>query len=93
MPKRLFVISNRLPVTIEQLNKEFVVRQSSGGLISAVNAYMAGEGNAAFSERIWVGVPGCSEKIWRDANPGKEVSDYTFLPVFVNNKKYESYYN
>lgn len=93
MPKRLFVISNRLPITIEQFNNEFIVRQSSGGLISAVDAYMANEGKATFSERIWVGAPGCSEKVWRDSSSFKEVSDYTFLPVFVNSKKYESYYN
>lgn len=93
MKKRLFIISNRLPLTIEQVDSIYTMRQSSGGLISAVSAYLKGDGEETFSEKIWAGVPGCNEKSWEIANNDHTPHDYNYLPVFMKNKTYELYYN
>ncbi|MEO8887518.1 MAG: bifunctional alpha,alpha-trehalose-phosphate synthase (UDP-forming)/trehalose-phosphatase [Mucilaginibacter sp.] len=93
MPHKLFIVSNRLPITIEQNNGQYTCRQSSGGLVSAVSAYLNGESAGGFSQTIWAGVPTCTEKIWNNVIPGCEEGDYTYSPVFVKARTYESYYN
>ncbi len=93
--KRLFIISNRLPLQVTKENNEVVMHPSSGGLVSAVNSYLEYETqkNAnQFSEQFWIGVPGCSQATWSQAKTEPE-ADYTYLPVFVNNQVYNSYYN
>lgn len=89
---RLFIVSNRLPLTIEKADEKYNYRQSSGGLISAVNAYLNSEGNGVFAQKIWAGVPGCSEKVW-DMVAANIDAEYDYLPVFVQNKAYDHYYN
>jgi len=91
--QRLFIVSNRLPITIEQKEKEYVARPSSGGLVSAITGYLSREGKHTFSETVWCGVPGCTEKIWNSVMRDGIGGEYTCLPVFVNWKKYELYYN
>ncbi|MBN9482643.1 MAG: hypothetical protein BGO70_07205 [Bacteroidetes bacterium 43-93] len=93
MLKRLFVVSNRLPLTIEHQNGTYECRQSSGGLVSAINSYLQSSGGHEFSETIWSGVPGCSEKIWQAAISSTPHGDYTYLPVFLQRKDYEQYYS
>jgi trehalose 6-phosphate synthase/phosphatase len=36
---RLMVVSNRLPLSIEKKGEELSIRQSSGGLVSALKSY------------------------------------------------------
>ena len=91
MQKRLLIVSNRLPLTIEKKESEYLPRQSSGGLISAVEAYLNGEGKEEFSARIWAGVPGVSQQVWDKVDLGQ--SDYHYLPVFPGEEAYEQYYN
>ncbi|MBC7567223.1 MAG: bifunctional alpha,alpha-trehalose-phosphate synthase (UDP-forming)/trehalose-phosphatase [Pedobacter sp.] len=91
MQKRLLIVSNRLPLTIEKKENEYQSRQSSGGLISAVEAYLNGDGKEVFSERIWAGVPGVAEQEWDKIDLTQ--SDYHYLPVFPNEEEYEQYYN
>jgi trehalose 6-phosphate synthase/phosphatase len=93
MQHKLFVVSNRLPITIEQNNGRYTCRQSSGGLISAVSAYLKSEGAGSFTEKVWVGVPTCTEKTWTNAIATIETDDYLYAPVFVKAKTYDSYYN
>jgi len=94
MQKKLFIVSNRLPITVElKDNNHYVSRQSSGGLISAISAYLNKEGKDKFTQTIWAGIPDCSEKAWNNADTHSTDMDYTYLPVFVNRKKYELYYN
>ncbi|TDH24586.1 bifunctional alpha,alpha-trehalose-phosphate synthase (UDP-forming)/trehalose-phosphatase [Segetibacter sp. 3557_3] len=96
MNKKLYIISNRLPVNIETVNGQVQVNVSSGGLISAVSSYLnyAGEkGSTGFDENIWIGTPCCSQAEWVQAKEGLVKSDFTYLPVFVNARLYNLYYN
>ncbi|ETZ19567.1 bifunctional alpha,alpha-trehalose-phosphate synthase (UDP-forming)/trehalose-phosphatase [Pedobacter sp. V48] len=91
MQKRLLIVSNRLPLTIEKKENVYQSRQSSGGLISAVDAYLGGDGKEVFSERIWTGVPGVGSEIWDTTDLGQ--TGYQYLPVFPSEEEYEQYYN
>ncbi|SDE19234.1 bifunctional alpha,alpha-trehalose-phosphate synthase (UDP-forming)/trehalose-phosphatase [Pedobacter soli] len=93
MQKRLLIVSNRLPISIEKNNEGYSFRQSSGGLISAVGAYLKGQGAKVFSEKLWAGVPDCGEDIWGLASLNHTGADYDFLPVFTSTGDYEDYYN
>lgn len=93
MQKRLFVISNRLPLTIEQTEQGYQTRPSSGGLVSAVDAYLNTGGKDVFDQKIWLGVPGCSEETWQSLDLSDRSSAYQYLPVFIDEETYDQYYN
>jgi trehalose 6-phosphate synthase/phosphatase len=94
MNNKLIIISNRLPLTIELDDQNCRLRPSSGGLISAINAYLRNNGKGTFKNQVWAGYPDCSEETWQKAfatTPSE--SAFSFAPVFINQKVYQSYYN
>ena len=91
--RRLFIVSNRLPVNVDEVTG---VKPSSGGLATAIKSYLAhdsGNDNTAFHQTYWIGVPGCSPQAWKQASSSLPTSSYEYLPVFVDNKVYDGYYN
>lgn len=90
MEKRLFVISNRLPITVDE---EKNIQYASGGLVSAIKGYMRKETGQSFSKVYWAGVPGCTSGIWSDTVENISTNIFTYLPVFVNQAAYNGYYN
>ncbi len=90
--KRLFIVSNRLPIHIIEDEGEHRIATSSGGLITAINSYLQTSDNE-FDESFWVGVPGCSASAWEKLSPQLPSSGYTFLPVMVYKEQYDKYYN
>jgi len=94
MEQRLFIISNRLPLSVDSSSAgEVQVRQSSGGLVSAVNAYLARSGGGAFAGRYWCGVSECSRRTWQHAvQNDKSDGGYNYLPLFIDKKRYDHYY-
>lgn len=95
MQKRLFIVSNRLPVTITGQPGSLEVQRSSGGLVAAISSFLADSSvdRAAFEQTFWVGVPGCSPKQWDQLQAGAGQDEFSYLPVFANAKAYQSYYN
>ena len=96
MSKRLFIISNRLPINVETVEGAIKINISSGGLITAISSYIddAGKkGKRPFEEYYWIGTPCCTTGEWAEAS--KEIDERTFkyLPVFVNRRVYDLYYN
>lgn len=89
---RLFVVANRLPVSIEKQGEKFIYRQASGGLVTAISAYLNKTGNHRFTQKIWAGVADCSEKTWQAAVDSIN-TDYDFKPLFLPAKLYDQYYN
>jgi len=90
MAKRLFIVSNRLPITVDEQNG---VQQSSGGLVTAINSYLDKAKTGIFSEIIWAGMPGCNVSRWVTAEKQIDASSFRYLPVFVSRNEYDSYYN
>jgi trehalose 6-phosphate synthase/phosphatase len=94
--KRLFIISNRLPVTVHSNEDKIKVKPSSGGLVTAINNFLASseKGNVKeFSETFWVGMPCCSPSVWSEAEKKIPSATYSYVPVFCNEKIYDNYYN
>ncbi|MGF7078322.1 bifunctional alpha,alpha-trehalose-phosphate synthase (UDP-forming)/trehalose-phosphatase [Mucilaginibacter sp. UYCu711] len=92
MNNRLLIISNRLPLTVEKNGTEFTCRQSSGGLITAISAYLNKDGQNAFTKKIWIGAPGCKPDEWNAAHQSC-TADYQYQPVFIDAEQYDAYYN
>ena len=95
---RLIIISNRLPFSIDKTGEELVVRQSSGGLVSALKSYFEKKNTNAnasrYDDEIWVGSVESSEEDWRAAEAaGLIASDFGIEPVFPDSCVYNGYYN
>ncbi|HEU4633765.1 MAG TPA: bifunctional alpha,alpha-trehalose-phosphate synthase (UDP-forming)/trehalose-phosphatase [Flavisolibacter sp.] len=90
--KRLFIVSNRLPVNITGDDETAEIQPSSGGLVTAINSYLQ-NGENEFAETFWIGVPGCNKATWQKAIRQLPRSSYTYLPVFIYKEQYENYYN
>ena len=82
-----------MPLSIDETENGYQCRPSSGGLVSAVTAYLSHADDGTFTENIWVGVPDCTEKVWKNAVGNLPQQDYGYLPVFVPKRTYELYYN
>ena len=93
---RLLIISNRLPFSIDTVEDEIVVRQSSGGLVSAIKSYLekTQPDNKKFSDQIWIGSLDATREQWTTVNEmGAIQSDFGIEPIFVENDTYELFYN
>jgi trehalose 6-phosphate synthase/phosphatase len=90
------IISNRLPFSVEKQEDEISIRQSSGGLVSAIKSYferpdMQSEG---FSEKLWIGSMDAAEEDWQLATQQNNLpAEFTIVPIFPDNERYEAYYN
>lgn len=91
---KLFILSNRLPVTVVKREGKPRILPSSGGLVSAMQGFLQNTTaeDAKFSKVNWVGVPGCSKEMW-DTIKGEYEEGYDLVPVYVPTKIYDGYYN
>lgn len=93
---RLLIISNRLPFTIDKSGDDVILRQSSGGLVSALKSYLERTQSQSerFTDQIWMGSLDASEEDWKLANDmGALNSEFSIEPVFVEKAIYDDYYN
>jgi trehalose 6-phosphate synthase/phosphatase len=90
--KRLFIVSNRLPVCVTREDNRTQIKPAAGGLVSAIQSYLQKE-NTAFSEVHWAGVPGCTPTVWNEAANQLDTSRFNYVPVMVYKEQYEKYYN
>jgi trehalose 6-phosphate synthase/phosphatase len=92
---RLIIISNRLPFAVERKNGEVVVRQSSGGLVSAIKSYIEkNQAHREFTDKIWLGSMYGNEPDWKDAQAsGLLPEDFSMKPIFPDTSTYENFYN
>jgi trehalose 6-phosphate synthase/phosphatase len=94
---RLIIISNRLPFSIERDGDQLYLRQSSGGLVSAIKSYFE-TGNTRgdeMTEKIWMGVADFTEEDWEAEAIVARVAtlDFTIIPLFIEKALYNDYYN
>jgi trehalose 6-phosphate synthase/phosphatase len=94
---RLIIVSNRLPFSIDTSGGEISIRQSSGGLVSALKSYLerdAQSGSSSFQKQIWVGTLDAEREDWQKAqDAGLLFADYDIVPVFADKAVYEDFYN
>jgi trehalose 6-phosphate synthase/phosphatase len=90
---RLIIISNRLPFSVDRDGDELIVRQSSGGLVSAIKSYFEREADQ-YDKRIWVGSMDATEEDWLEAKQsGNLPEDFEIEALFPDSNAYKNYYN
>src|SRR5215217_150338 len=90
---RLIIVSTRLPYFMDRDGNVPVLRQNSGGLVSALKSYFEKKnpGTKQFDEKIWVGSVDFSSQEWENSFiPAK---DFIIEPVFIEQGLYDKYYN
>jgi trehalose 6-phosphate synthase/phosphatase len=92
---RLIIVSNRLPFSIEKSADGPKLRQSSGGLVSAIKAYF--ERTAAteekFDDKMWVGSVDFSPQDYETVKPQAAAENLHVEPIFLEEDLYNNYYN
>ena len=86
---RLVVVSNRLPITVENTSQGRVVRSSTGGLVSALRPVLRRAGGC------WIGAGEASDDALLDemaSSEGFEMSQ-VFLPQSLRNDYYTGFCN
>ncbi len=91
---RLIIVSNRLPFSVDTSGKYPEMRQSSGGLVSALKSYFEKEVHSKlFSEKIWVGSADFSAEDWEKSKPFFKNPDFLIEPLFIEEELYNCFYN
>ncbi len=92
---RLIIISNRLPFSLDREGDKVNIRQSSGGLVSAIKSYFENSGGnkGELTEKVWMGVADFPREDWDLAASHIAGLDFGVIPVFADKELYENYYN
>src|SRR5690606_2523283 len=92
---RLIIVSNRLPFSIDQNEGQPVLRQSSGGLVSALVSYFEKTSSLSskFTDHIWVGSVDFSPHDWEKVADQSKDKDFLVEPIFIEDEIYDPYYN
>ncbi len=83
---RLVIISNRLPITIDNKEGGLIYHPSAGGLATGLNSL---DSNL---DKIWIGWPGKAIKKAQMEEVRNELKKKDLVPVFLSNKEIASYY-
>lgn len=85
---KLILASNRIPCAMKKDGDHYSFGQGAGGLVSSL------AGMARTTKFTWFGWPGM--EVPEEDRPGIEetlMADYTTVPVYLDEKTYEGYYN
>jgi trehalose 6-phosphate synthase/phosphatase len=99
---RLIIISNRLPFSLDREGDKLSMRQSSGGLVSAVKSYFEHSApdksdkndKRELTEKVWMGVADFPREDWDEvvASQGA-LQEFNVIPLFIDKELYNDYYN
>jgi alpha,alpha-trehalose-phosphate synthase [UDP-forming] len=86
---RLVVVSNRLPVTVEESEDELRLRLSCGGLVSAMLPILNAQGGS------WIGSTGgaCGDRVARALRDWCESQSYSLVPVSLTAEEKAYFYH
>jgi len=92
---RLIIISNRLPFSLDREGDKLSIRQSSGGLVSAIKGYFDNSATQknGLTERMWLGVADFPQEDWEAVASTADKQEFTVIPLFVEKTLYDDYYN
>lgn len=96
-PVRLLVVSNRLPFTVVEEEGCLKFKESAGGLVSGLSAYLDSLNGPSLSaaKYVWVGWPGISidDKMKQKKLKEKALSEFGAYPVFLSEMEMENFYH
>ena len=88
MSGKLIIVSNRLPFKIEKKGGRYEVRQSSGGLVSAISSLPKESGI------VWIGAADFREEAWLEyQRTASDSGHYDIVPLFLDKRTERLYYN
>jgi trehalose 6-phosphate synthase/phosphatase len=88
MHNKLIIVSNRLPFKIERKNGTLEIRQSSGGLVSAMDSVIR-----SATKCVWVGAADFDEGLWLEYLASAPKTRLTITPIFLEKKVQKNYYH
>lgn len=93
--KRLIIVSNRLPFQLQETEKQVKLKESDGGLVSALKSYFDNSTLDDFSGKLWVGSAEFPEKRWKrfQSQNGNASQNFTVEPIFLDKRVYSRFYN
>src|SRR5438045_9172908 len=90
---RLIIVANRLPFTIEKEAEEIKLRQSSGGLVSAIKSYFENKHQPdGITQKLWMGVADFPQEDWESIKNKHSNLDFEMLPIFPDKQIYNDHY-
>lgn len=92
---RLLIISNRLPVTIQEKVPNPCFKRSIGGLVTGIESYIKDidEGKTRFNSYLWIGWPGAFVRKSRQEELARDcIESYRFYPVYLTEEIIRDYY-
>ncbi len=92
---RLLIVSNRLPITVVEQGGEVHFKESAGGLVSGLSAYLDSLKGPYIKkgDYLWIGWPGTDIKEKSRSNLKRSLlKNYNAFPVFVSEKLMDKFY-
>jgi trehalose 6-phosphate synthase/phosphatase len=92
--RRLIVVSNRLPFQLLEKNNHVYLKESDGGLVSALKSYFE-KSSSDVGARWWLGSAEFPEKRWKKyrAQGDDQKRFFNVEPLFIDTKTYNRFYN
>lgn len=87
MAGKIIIVSNRLPFQIKKKSGQYIVKQSSGGLVSAIQS-MPPE-----KQITWIGAADFKREHWEEYSKQNSTQRFEIVPVFLDKKTENLYYN
>ncbi|HTE31101.1 MAG TPA: bifunctional alpha,alpha-trehalose-phosphate synthase (UDP-forming)/trehalose-phosphatase, partial [Chryseolinea sp.] len=92
--ERLILVSNRLPFQLIEKEGQITLKQSDGGLVTALKGYFEKESpTGKFQQKLWVGSADFPEKRWKSFREKPRNDSFDVDALFINPKTYSKYYN
>jgi trehalose 6-phosphate synthase/phosphatase len=93
--KRLIIVSNRLPFQLLEKHKQIQLKESDGGLVSALKSYFENQQKSdEFSSKWWIGSADFPEVRWdKYRKQNNEKNDFEVEPIFIEKKIFNKFYN
>lgn len=90
---RLIIVSNRLPITVNVNGSKISLSSSSGGLVSALAAYLERRQQEDPSfEYLWVGWPGNTVPQALEGRVRDALAEHDAYPVFLSKQEMDRFY-
>jgi trehalose 6-phosphate synthase/phosphatase len=93
--RRLIVVSNRLPFQLQEKHSSVVMKESDGGLVSALKSFFDKSSTEEFESMWWIGSADFPEARWKKyvSQPENRSNSFEVHPLFIDKKTYSRYYN
>jgi trehalose 6-phosphate synthase/phosphatase len=94
-PRRLVIVSNRLPFSVANAGGSYEFREATGGLVTGLASYLSSVGSdpRGPAEYIWVGWPGATiEPAAQQEITDRALREYHSVPVFLSEAEMDQFY-